>query len=133
MAITFNHIPMMILAPGVKPEIKSSPAGQIDIFPTVMGLLGINYTNNTFGEDLLEKDREYIFFSADNAIGCISDSLFYTWHNDGRESLYNYKNHSSDNILESHKEEAAKMRKYAFSMMQSAQYMLQNDRVKIYE
>ncbi len=133
MAITFNHVPMMILAPGKEPAVNDSPAGQIDIFPTVMGLLGINYTNNTFGEDLLEKDREYIFFSADNVIGCISDSLFYTWHDDGRESLYNYRKQSSDNIIENHRTEAGKMKKYAFSMIQSAQYMFHNDLVKDYE
>ncbi len=133
MAITFNHVPMMILAPGKNPEVNNNPAGQIDIFPTVMGLLGINYTNNTFGEDLLEKNREYIFFSADNAIGCISDSLFYTWHNDGRESLYNYKNQSSDNIIENYRDEAEKMKKYSFSMIQSAQYMIHNNLVKNYE
>ena len=126
MAITFNHVPMMILAPGLEPEVNSNPAGQIDIFPTVMGLLGIDYTNNTFGEDLLEKNREYIFFAADNAIGCISDSLFYTWHTDGRESLYNYRKKSSENLMNIYSSEAQKMNKYAFSMMQSAQYMLRN-------
>ncbi|GHV20378.1 hypothetical protein FACS1894174_02120 [Bacteroidia bacterium] len=133
MAITFNHIPMMILSPDKEPGIYNDPAGQIDIFPTVMGILGINYKNNTFGEDLLEKKREYIFFSADNAIGCIGDSLFYTYHNDGRESLYNYKKQSSGNMIENHRDEAGKMKKYAFSMMQSAQYMLRNNLVKDYK
>jgi phosphoglycerol transferase MdoB-like AlkP superfamily enzyme len=131
MAITFNHVPMMILAPGMEPGVYNSPAGQIDIFPTVMGLLGIDYTNNTFGEDLLEKKREYIFFSADNVIGCIGDSLFYTWHHDGRESLYDYKNQSSENLIEDHKDEAAKMKKYAFSMIQTAQYMIRNNVIKL--
>jgi phosphoglycerol transferase MdoB-like AlkP superfamily enzyme len=130
MAITFNHIPMMILSPDKKPEVYNNPAGQIDIFPTVMGLLGIDYKNNTFGEDLLEKKREYIFFSADNVIGCIGDSLLYTYHIDGRESLYNYQKQSSDNIIGTHKDESGKMKKYAFSMMQAAQYMLRNDLVK---
>ncbi len=132
MPITFNHVPMMILSPGREPEINHNPAGQIDIFPTVMGLLGINYTNNTFGEDLLEKNREYIFFSADNAIGCISNSLLYTWHTDGRESLYDYRNQSSDNIIENHRAEAEKMKKYAFSMTQTAQYMFRNNLIKDY-
>ena len=127
MAITFNHVPMMILAPERESEVISSPAGQVDIFPTVMGLLGIDYTNNTFGEDLLEKNREYIFFSADNAIGCVSDSLFYTWHTDGRESLYNYRKKSSENVMNIYSSEAQKMKKYAFSMMQSAQYMLRKE------
>jgi phosphoglycerol transferase MdoB-like AlkP superfamily enzyme len=133
MAITLNHIPMMILSPDKEPGIYDAPAGQIDIFPTVMGLLGIDYKNNTFGQDLLEKRREYIFFSADNTVGCIGDSLLYTYHNDGRESLYNYKKQSSVNIIETHRDEAGKMKKYAFSMTQTAQYMLRNNLVKNYE
>ncbi len=124
MSLSFNHVPILIISPEVKePAVYSAPSGQIDIFPTVMGMLGIPYVNYTFGENLLEKERQYIFFSADNLIGCISNDYFYVYNMDGKESLYDYRTKSPENLIELHKTEAESMRKYAFSMIQTAQYL----------
>lgn len=124
MAISYNHTPMFIISPDIKVACEyTAPSGQIDIFPTVMGLLDLTYVNNTFGEDLLTTEREFIYFNADDVVGCVSDSLFYTYHLDGRESLYNYKEKSSINIIDKHRAKADEMKKYALSMMQASEYV----------
>ncbi len=48
------HIPLIIYAPAhVKPDRVSTVASQIDVAPTVLGLLGVSYTSRFFGQDIL--------------------------------------------------------------------------------
>ena len=89
-----------------------------------MGLLNIPYINETLGINLFKENREQIFFSSDDAYGCV-DSTFYFVHRMGaKESLYNYKKGDLKDILSAHKEHAAKLNLYAMSMMQTAQYLV---------
>jgi phosphoglycerol transferase MdoB-like AlkP superfamily enzyme len=48
------HIPMMIYAPKlIKPEQINQIASQIDIAPTILALLGIDYKSKFYGQDIL--------------------------------------------------------------------------------
>lgn len=48
------HIPLFIYAPGIiKPAEVSTLTSQIDIAPTLMGLLGFDYTSTFFGRNVL--------------------------------------------------------------------------------
>jgi len=48
------HIPLFIYAPSfVKPREITTVASQIDIAPTLLGLLGFSYTSTFFGHDVL--------------------------------------------------------------------------------
>ncbi len=54
--IPMHHyrIPLLILAPGrLQPQVVQPRIGQIDIAPTVMGLLGLPFTAPFFGQDVL--------------------------------------------------------------------------------
>ena len=78
MYLTFHHIPLIIYSPeNISPEIKSELGGQIDIFPTIMGLLNQTYSNNSFGIDLLKEKRNLISYSYDDEFGAFSVSDFY--------------------------------------------------------
>jgi phosphoglycerol transferase MdoB-like AlkP superfamily enzyme len=49
------HIPMLIYSPGnIKPEVIDQFASQIDVAPTLLGLLNISYTSQFFGKDILK-------------------------------------------------------------------------------
>ena len=51
------HIPMFIYAPGlVEAKEVSRLASQIDLAPTLLGLLNIDYVSTFFGRDLLKDD-----------------------------------------------------------------------------
>jgi phosphoglycerol transferase MdoB-like AlkP superfamily enzyme len=63
--VTGYHIPLLIYAPAhIKPTVVSTLTAQIDIAPTVLGLLNFSYQSKFFGQDVLntplEKRRAYI-------------------------------------------------------------------------
>ncbi len=132
MPLTYNHIPFIIYAPEIIKEAKSIEnfGGQIDVYPTVMGLLGITYINNTAGIDLLKEKRPYMYFSADDKIGCVSDSLFYIYRTNGSESFYKYKNQDTKNYLSDYKNTVKEMKDYSFSNLQASQWMINNKKTK---
>jgi phosphoglycerol transferase MdoB-like AlkP superfamily enzyme len=58
------HIPCWIYSPGnIAPRIEDRLVGQIDLAPTVLGLLNFNYTSKFYGYDIfkLEQGREHLF------------------------------------------------------------------------
>lgn len=62
-SLDYHHTPLIFHAPyRIKhPKQYDNLGGQIDLFPTLMGLLNLPYTNNTLGIDLLKETRPYIF------------------------------------------------------------------------
>jgi phosphoglycerol transferase MdoB-like AlkP superfamily enzyme len=49
------RIPLLVYAPGrVAPETVETPTSQIDIAPTVLGMLGLPYTAPFYGENVLQ-------------------------------------------------------------------------------
>lgn len=58
---SYNHIPLMIYGKGIQPEIRAQFGGQIDVAPTLLGLLNIGYIQNNFGINLLKEQRPCIF------------------------------------------------------------------------
>ena len=48
-----THVPLMIQAPGVSPDRSAAPVGNMDIGPTLLGLLGIGRMPGMLGCDIL--------------------------------------------------------------------------------
>jgi len=127
MPYSLNHIPLIIYSPLLSsaPKTYTQPCGQIDIFPTLCALLHFSYINNTMGQDVFSQPRPYMYFSADDKLAVADSSDFYLWHTDGREALYNFSNPQQD-VLGAHATQAGNMKRYAFSMLQSTEWLLQN-------
>ncbi|SEJ52171.1 Phosphoglycerol transferase MdoB [Azotobacter beijerinckii] len=54
------HIPLFIYAPGlIEPREYTELASQIDLAPTLLGLLNLDYTSTFFGHDLLHGDAPH--------------------------------------------------------------------------
>jgi phosphoglycerol transferase MdoB-like AlkP superfamily enzyme len=47
------HIPLIMLAPHLKPTTVDTLSSQIDVAPTILGILGLPYTSRFFGQDIL--------------------------------------------------------------------------------
>ncbi len=65
------YVPMLLIAPGLQEQFGSASTvvgTQVDIVPTIMGRLGMSYTHQCWGRDLLALD------SADNGFGVIKPS-----------------------------------------------------------
>lgn len=134
MPLSLNHIPLIIYSPAFTdmPTTVSNPGGQVDVFPTIMGLLDRSYMNNTFGVDMFKTKRPYMFFSSDNALGCIDEKYFYTYNFKSKiDGLYEYSENSSDNLLSQFKQKADSMNLYSAAMFQTANYMLKHELTRV--
>jgi phosphoglycerol transferase MdoB-like AlkP superfamily enzyme len=66
-------IPFIIFAPGkIKPGVMISLASQIDVAPTVLGLLGMEYESAFFGENLLHAAPGRAFISNYQKLGFLT-------------------------------------------------------------
>jgi phosphoglycerol transferase MdoB-like AlkP superfamily enzyme len=131
MPFSYSHIPCIIYSPMFRnaPKDIHSPGGQIDVFPTIAGLLGGDYTNNTMGIDLLHNSRQYMFFTQDDKVGVADTSDLYIWQKDLPECILNIR--SRKDGISDEKAKADSMRTYAFSMIQYTQWLRANNKTGI--
>ena len=121
---SYNHIPLLIFGPGVENKRVDKLANQVDLMPTLMSLLGISYQYDGFGIDQTKDERPMVFYSADNQIVARSAIHCYIYEpKTNRAFCYNIKN---DGQLQATQETAAfePLKRYAFGMIQTAQFML---------
>lgn len=71
------RIPAMIYSPGfIKPQHYSQLMSQIDLMPTVLGLLKFNYESKFFGQDVFKTDyKPRAFIATYQDLGLIKDNV----------------------------------------------------------
>lgn len=77
-----EHIPMLFYAPSLlTPKLHSEVVSQIDVLPTIAGLIDQPYTNTTLGRDILNpaktENAAFIIYHAPGWIGVVDDNFFY--------------------------------------------------------
>lgn len=73
--VNHYHIPMLVYSPAnIAPEVNNRLMSQIDIAPTLLGLLNFNYRSKFFGYDInaLEPGRERAFIGNYQEIGYLT-------------------------------------------------------------
>jgi phosphoglycerol transferase MdoB-like AlkP superfamily enzyme len=128
--LSYHHIPLVIYYDGITPEVFTTLALQEDIFPTVMSRMGIPYINNTFGIDLLRRQRQYAIFATDDKVACMSDSLLYIYRTNSADGIYRYDAGRTDNEAASYPDELQIMLNLCFSLLQTSQDMIENNETK---
>ena len=119
----YNHVPLMVYGKDIEPRSINNFGGQIDIAPTLLGMLGISYTQNNFGIDLLKEQRPCIFYTADNLIAARDSAHLYIHSPEtGQEFCYSVeegkpKPSAYDTSFEALKE-------YVFSMLQATEQLV---------
>ncbi|MEP6929575.1 MAG: sulfatase-like hydrolase/transferase, partial [Flavobacterium sp.] len=69
-------IPAFVYSPGSKPEKCTKLMSQIDLMPTVFGLLHFNYESKFFGQDVLKTDyKPRAFIATYQDLGLIKDNV----------------------------------------------------------
>lgn len=69
------HIPLIFYSPAhIKPEKKSILGSQIDLAPTLFGLLNFSYQSKFFGHDLLKAKAERVFLATYQKVGLWKDN-----------------------------------------------------------
>lgn len=127
-SLPYHQVPLLFYEPGREDEAVrcTSLAEQTDIWPTVMGRLGLPYTDESFGIDLARRTREMVCFSSDDAYCCVDSVHYYVNRMDGRESLYNYAVDSPVDSLAFYRDKARVMDEFARNIIQAA-YLLSSD------
>ncbi|MBP7496620.1 MAG: sulfatase-like hydrolase/transferase [Bacteroidales bacterium] len=133
-SLSYHHTPFVIYSPLLKDAPKSFNCigGQLDIFPTLMGLINIEYINNTMGIDLLREKRPYIYFCDDDKIGCLDHRYLYIYSKENLNYLYEYNKKDVNNYYNILTNKADSMKNYAFSMLQAAQFMIINKKTSFH-
>jgi phosphoglycerol transferase MdoB-like AlkP superfamily enzyme len=130
--LSYFHTPLVFYIPShLKAIEKESVASQMDVFPTVMGILGISYVNNTFGIDLLNEERPYVYFMGDDKYGVLDKEwLFINKPSEEQRGLYRYGEKEKKNYLSEYPEVAAEMQKYGESSWQVSEYQVVKKKTK---
>jgi phosphoglycerol transferase MdoB-like AlkP superfamily enzyme len=77
-----EHVPLLFYAPALlAPQKRREAVSQIDILPTVAGMIQQPYLNTTLGRDLLDSNKKenaaFIIYHAPGWIGVVNDDYFF--------------------------------------------------------
>jgi phosphoglycerol transferase MdoB-like AlkP superfamily enzyme len=132
LGLTSLHVPLVFYAPGLLAAEKIDyPASEVDILPTLTGLIAKPHTLTTIGRDLLDKqhaDYRYAFVVEQTRIpyiGLVGDRYYLTMYTDGK-NLHLYDTHSDkprDDISQQHPDINNKMRELAMGIYETTRYM----------
>jgi phosphoglycerol transferase MdoB-like AlkP superfamily enzyme len=80
--LTDEHVPLLFYAPYLlKPERRKEVVSQIDVLPTIAGMIQQPYVNTTLGRDLLDPNKKNNFAFITNAagkIGLVNDDFYFS-------------------------------------------------------
>jgi hypothetical protein len=94
-----------------------------------MGIIGANYSNQTFGINILKQQHPYVVFSADDKVGCVDNKGYYYYKTlaNGETYLRNYKNLDPINYKTQFKQKADSMEKNMMQIYESANYFIRKN------
>ena len=96
--LTDEHVPLLFYAPYMlEPQTHNEVVSQIDVLPTIAGLLHQPYMNSTLGRDLLAAGKQnnfaFTIHHDEGTIGIITDSFYFVKNiNFPDEQLYSLGN-----------------------------------------
>ena len=120
---SFNHIPLLIFGPGIDARRYDGLTMQVDVMPTVLGLLHMSYNYDGFGQNLLQQPRSQVFYTSDTQIvGRDSKACFI--YNPKAEKYFHYEVLPDGQLRPSApSKHFDALKDYAFSMIQTAEYL----------
>jgi len=115
MVLSYNQIPVFVYAQDLPPQRVDQVTSQIDIWETVLSLIGVEYENNCLGIDALNESRRYAVFVSNEHLGVADEEYFYCYSiNTQRECLYRIGD--GTNIIDEMPDKAQDMREYGMKM-----------------
>lgn len=131
-----EHIPLLFYAPSLlTPQLRKETASQIDVLPTIAGMMQQHYTNSTLGRDLLDstkkEDAAFIIYHAPGWIGVVNNDFFYRKNiRIKKEELVSMKGNTLN--LNEHQQDSVKkhLSELTSAIYETARWMLLNNRNK---
>ncbi|MEO5499815.1 MAG: sulfatase-like hydrolase/transferase [Ginsengibacter sp.] len=80
--LTDEHVPLLFYAPELlSPQLHTEVVSQIDVMPTIAGMMHDSYTNTTLGRDLLNSkgklDAAFIIHHDEGNIGVVTNDFYF--------------------------------------------------------
>lgn len=131
--LTDEHVPLLFYAPYIlTPQRRSEVVSQIDVLPTIAGMVQQPYVNTTLGRDVLDPAKKNNFAFITNTagkIGIVTDDFYFTKDldfPDGQIAPVKYDSLSytrtqRDSVLQ-------KMSAFTSAFFETARYMLMNNK-----
>jgi arylsulfatase A-like enzyme len=119
------HIPLLFYSPAhITPEVRSDLVSQMDIVPTAMSMLGIEFDNHTFGIDVMGGSTRRMIPSTTGQCIIARDNnwLYISDINYGIDYLYDLSNKGEGryhNVASSHSDIVATMDEYVRAVVQA--------------
>lgn len=120
---SYNHIPFIIHGKDIAPQERTDFAGQVDVAPTLLGMLGISYTQNNFGINLMKERRPAMFYTADNTVAA-RDSLHLYVYDPVVQKEFCYDTSSGQPVPTAMNDTFRELKNYCFSMLQTTECMV---------
>ena len=130
MPLSYNHVPFVLHKPStLKPDTIHNLGFQPDVTSTIAGVLNLSFTNNTFGLNILKEKHPFVYFTADDKIGCVSDDgyFFYELITQKTKRLRKYLNLDQKDYYMSHKSKADSLERSTKMMLDAAEYFIRKD------
>jgi phosphoglycerol transferase MdoB-like AlkP superfamily enzyme len=131
-----EHVPLLFYAPELlTPKIHDEVVSQIDVLPTIAGMLHQPYVNTTLGRDLLNSknkmDAAFIIHHDEGNIGVVTNDFFFMKNLQiNKEELMPLSNHSFT-ISSSQKDSIKKsLSQLTSAIYETAKWMLVNNKGK---
>ena len=130
--LSYFHTPLVFYMPKHLQAVENEAiASQIDVFPTVMGILGKGYVNNSLGIDLRKEERRFAYFMGDDKYGVLDGEwLLINKPAEEQVGLYRYLEKDKKNYISEYPEVADEMKNYAESSWQVGEYQQDKKKVK---
>lgn len=129
-----NHVPLLIHAPGLlEPRVIDSAVGLVDLLPTVLGMVGMEFQNNAMGRDIQqpapEGERVVPLVLREGTfplIGAVTkDFLVQMQHDGSKPSMHDLASPTPlDNVADQHPAEYQRLLDLTRSMHETSRLML---------
>ncbi|MGZ8558445.1 MAG: LTA synthase family protein [Chitinophagaceae bacterium] len=130
--LTDEHVPLLFYAPYLlKAQKKSEVVSQIDVLPTIAGMIQQPYINTTLGRDLLDpaKKNNYAFITnTAGKVGIVTDDFYFIKNLNFPEDKMVAIRDSSNRFTKIQRDSIhQRMSEFTSAFFETARYMLMNN------
>lgn len=130
MPLSYNNVPFVLYKPNtLKADTIHNLGYQPDVISTVAGVLNLPFTNTTFGLNIIKEKHPFVYFTADDKIGCVSNDgyFFYELVTQKTKRLRKFENLDQQDYYTTHTAKSDSLERAAKSMLNAAEYFIRKD------
>ncbi len=131
--LTDEHVPLLFYAPYLlQPQKRSEVVSQIDILPTIGGMIQQTHVNTTLGRDLLDPNKKYNYAFITNTagqVGMVTDDFYFIKHlNFPGEDLVPVK-YTNEHYSKQQRDSAQRrLSEFTTAFFETARYLIMNNK-----